>query len=571
MADEQYAVLENLEREILDRVSLAVAGLSVVSVGVTLWGWFMRGDVSPVVFTGTVFVGSTISAIRSVPTMTRKLLLVAVSYGVGLASLNYYGYLAIPAISLILGVLLAFTLIGERFAIWSTAVGAFGILTIGGLQSQGIIPVAPGRDLFAPELMAGWFRVALLFTMVTVTVLRVIGSQRRLLVESVSEQVTSLEALRSKAEALELAVAERDRAEKRLRDAERHEAIGQLAGSVAHDMNNTLTVVLGSAEVLRKSELSKDDAALVEDMIQATAAGADLCRQLLSCARRSVLAPREIEPGPFVSGVARLFSRVLPPDAALSVEIEDRLPLVYVDEAELQHAILNLLGNARDAIESDGSITLETSTDGDRLRIDVRDDGAGIPAEIRERVFEPFFTTKEEGGGSGLGLPSVLGMAQQSGGEVELESRVGEGTTVSILIPGIVRDEIQVPTRKAALPSTPNILVVDDDPAIARLVDRILQREGFETVVVGSAEDAQHELQRRDFHILLTDVVLPGMRGPDLATWALARAPELHVVLMTGFMDEVSAQVASDRQMPVVPKPFTADELLEALRASALI
>lgn len=571
MADEQYAVLENLEREILDRVSLAVAGLSVVSVGVTLWGWFMRGDVSPVVFTGTVFVGSTISAIRSVPTMTRKLLLVAVSYGVGLASLNYYGYLAIPAISLILGVLLAFTLIGERFAIWSTAVGAFGILTIGGLQSQGIIPVAPGRDLFAPELMAGWFRVALLFTMVTVTVLRVIGSQRRLLVESVSEQVTSLEALRSKAEALELAVAERDRAEKRLRDAERHEAIGQLAGSVAHDMNNTLTVVLGSAEVLRKSELSKDDAALVEDMIQATAAGADLCRQLLSCARRSVLAPREIEPGPFVSGVARLFSRVLPPDAALSVEIEDRLPLVYVDEAELQHAILNLLGNARDAIESDGSITLETSTDGDRLRIDVRDDGAGIPAEIRERVFEPFFTTKEEGGGSGLGLPSVLGMAQQSGGEVELESRVGEGTTVSILIPGVVRDEIQVPTRKAALPSTPNILVVDDDPAIARLVDRILQREGFETVVVGSAEDAQHELQRRDFHILLTDVVLPGMRGPDLATWALARAPELHVVLMTGFMDEVSAQVASDRQMPVVPKPFTADELLEALRASALI
>ena len=562
----KHEELRKLELLILDRVSLTVALASLGALPIGVWDWWTHDRLFVLAFMAFGSVTTVMASIRRFAPRPRGILLVTAIFGVGCAAFHYVGYLAVPAVTLILAVLLSYALIGERFALWLSLVASAGIVAIGGLQTIGALPVAPGRDVYAPDELGGWVRVAVIFLMMSVAILRAIGAQHRMLEQSLDEQSEALDELHARTEELQRAQEERDQAEKRVRDAERLEAIGQLAGSVAHDMNNSLTVILGCAEVLRKSARGAEDLELVEDLIFAGESGAELCRQLLSCARRSVLAPRDVDPGPFLKDVGRLFARVLPPDVVLELSIDEGLPMIHVDEAELQHAIFNLLSNARDAVGGRGQLELAASSDNGMLHVGVSDDGPGIPDEIRDRVFEPLFTTKQESGGTGLGLPSVLGCVTQSGGSLELQSEDGTGTTVRMSFPVIDGSARRRGSEIAAPPDRARILIVDDDPSIGRLLARLLAHHEFEPTIVEDAEAALRQLDDHHFDILLTDVVLPGRQGPELAELALRRRPELQIVLMTGYMDEVSARKAMDRQLQVLPKPFTNEDLLEVLR-----
>lgn len=557
--------LRGLQRIILDRVSATFVIFGTVGVGVGVFDWWTSDRLWVIVFTSLVLVGSSAASLRRLDHRIRSALMLSVIFAASLAGFYFFGYLALPAISLVLAVFLTQALMGSRYASGAAISSGIAIVAIGALQNTGVLPVALGRELYAPEEFNGWVRVAVLFLVVSLAIVHVIRAQQNMLKASIVEQNDALTELRAKSDALERAHEERDNAEKRLLDAERLEVIGQLAGSVAHDMNNTLTVVLGSAEVLSKKKLAADDSALVEDVIQAAKNGSVLCRQLLSCARRSVLSPRNVEPSPFLAGVSRMFKHMLPTDACLAVEVDDNLPLIHIDEAELQHALLNLLSNARDAIGSGGVVTLRAMASEGKVWIEVEDDGVGIPESIRDRIFEPLFSTKSEGGGTGLGLPSVLGTVTQSGGIVELESELDRGTKVRLGFPS-VEVVAPTPTSDATEPGRQvRILVVDDDPGIARLISRLLRAADVEPMILGDAEAALAELEAHDYDVLLTDVVLPGCQGPELAKRALHDWPDLRVVLMSGYMDGASAQVISDRKLPLVPKPFTAEELFDAL------
>ena len=371
-------------------------------------------------------------------------------------------------------------------------------------------------------------------------------------------------------------------AEEALRQAQKMEAIGQLTGGVAHDFNNLLTVVAGGLRLLERQPDPERQRRVLDGMRQAVDRGAALTRQLLAFGRRQALNPEPVDLARRVRGMRDMLARSLRGDIRVEIDVAAGSWPVEVDAAELELVLLNLCVNARDAMAEGGVIrvTVENApgTGGreDLVRLSVKDTGTGMPPEILARALEPFFTTKEVGKGSGLGLAQVYGLAKQSGGDVEIASEVGRGTTVTVTLPRSAREpEPAERQREATDGPAPDgadgagghVLLVEDDEEVAALTGEMLDSLGFEVTRVASAAAALGALaDGRAIDIVFSDVMMPGgSNGLDLAREVRRRRPDLPVVLTTGF--ENAARGAKAEGFDLLLKPYHAEVLSATLRA----
>jgi signal transduction histidine kinase len=389
-------------------------------------------------------------------------------------------------------------------------------------------------------------------------------------------------------EALLAEAEEREAAEAQLRQIQKMEAVGQLTGGIAHDFNNMLAVVVGGIDLARrriggpKREVMQH---LNNAMDGATRAAA-LTRRLLSFARAEPLLPERVSPSELVRGLTDLLDRTLGERITVKVETAGEWP-VFVDPHQLENALLNLAVNGRDAMDGEGVITIATSDlplsegevgelpAGDYVRIAVADTGSGMTQEVRQRAFEPFFTTKEVGKGTGLGLSQIFGFARQSGGEVAIDSAVGVGTVVSLYLP---RCQAQVPEvrlhptlspaqgeRRAVL-SGARILLVEDDPRVRSATVEALEDLDYQPVACANADEALAAFERQAFDLVISDVIMPGMTGPELVRNLKRRYPELGVLFVTGYVGEGEGEDLKGHEL--LRKPFTVGALQDAVTAA---
>ncbi len=379
-------------------------------------------------------------------------------------------------------------------------------------------------------------------------------------------------------------VTERNRLEERLRSAQKLETVGQLTGGVAHDFNNLLQVVLSGLTLMERTHEPARRAQILDSVRRAAQRGGELIKRLLTIARRQALHPQAMDLGAWLqAGVSDLLSRTLRGDIVVEVSIAAGLPPVEVDPNELELALLNLAVNARDAMPDGGTLTmtadgaeLDGLTEPDELsgpfvRLSIADTGVGMAEAVRARVFEPFFTTKDVGKGTGLGLAQVYGFARQSGGTVRLQSEVGKGTVVSLLLP-IARRPFPAdaaPPERTVIDGEAGaaILVCEDDDEVAALVVDLLDQLGHTPTRVSTGAAALGALtDGRRVDLLFTDVMMPGgMDGLALAREAVRRRPGLPVLLTTGY---TGAPGSEPLGVPVLRKPYGLEELAHALQAT---
>jgi len=378
-------------------------------------------------------------------------------------------------------------------------------------------------------------------------------------------------------------------AEEQLRQSQKMEAIGVFAGSIAHDFNNLLSVILSAAEMLR-DDLEPEHRTHEElnDIERAGLRGAELTHQLLAFSRRQLLQTRAVDLRSIVAGTGKMLERVIGEDIELLLKIGNASATVLVDAGQIEQVLMNLVVNARDAMPRGGVLTIETSTleldlyeasqrfggtAGRYVALSVRDTGTGIDRETQARVFEPFFTTKERGKGTGLGLSTVYGIVKQSGGHISVESEPGSGAVFTVFLPWIDA-EPEPNSANHRVPSdtigSESLLVVEDDAEVRRLAATVLRRQGYSVVEAGSAEQALELCQDRSFTIdlLLTDIVLPRMNGPELWKQLSGLRPELRVLFMSGYADDaIVRHGALASTNPIVKKPLTPSALLRAVRS----
>jgi len=359
----------------------------------------------------------------------------------------------------------------------------------------------------------------------------------------------------------------REHAEAQLREAQKLEAVGRLAGGVAHDVNNVLTVMLGHTELLeRRDDLDDDLRTGLARIRDAGQRGVALSRKALSFARGGAAAGQRVALGDLLDEFAPLLESVLAPAVTLDRAGVDASLVVPVERNALGQVLLNLTVNARDAMPGGGTVRIAASVDGGEVVLTVADDGVGIAEAVRSRVREPFFTTKSHGTGTGLGLSIVDDVVAAAGGRVEIDSAPGAGTTVRLRLP---RSASAPPQENAgdlddaggtgAPTPAARVLVVEDDEAIGTFVGRALRGAGHDVEVLANAEEALGRLEATRPDLLLTDVSLPGLPGPELVARARRCLPGLAVVLMTG--NEADLPVEARAQARVLAKPFGVDEL----------
>ncbi|MEO8056101.1 MAG: PAS domain S-box protein, partial [Acidobacteriota bacterium] len=380
-------------------------------------------------------------------------------------------------------------------------------------------------------------------------------------------------------------VTDRLQLQAQLAQAQKMEAVGRLAGGVAHDFNNLLTVIAGYAELLDETLAGdRERRESVGEIIKAAGRATALTRQLLAFSRQQVLEMRVLDVGEVVADSENMLRRLIGEDVEVAVVKPEKLDRVKADPGQVQQILLNLAVNSRDAMPGGGRLTIELSNvllrepraaapetvpAGQYVVIAVTDTGAGMDAEIIGHVFEPFFTTKERGKGTGLGLATVYGIVRQSGGHVALESSPGVGTTFRIYLPRC--DEPAFSGDRPAMGSsrgTETVLVVEDEPAVQALAAAILKRRGY-TVLVAQSGPAALDVVVRDpqpVHLMLTDLVMPGMNGRELASRVRTLRPSIKVVFMSGYAADLVADASEDGTFAFLPKPFTEHALTAKIR-----
>ncbi|UPY38725.1 ATP-binding protein [Sediminicoccus sp. KRV36] len=358
----------------------------------------------------------------------------------------------------------------------------------------------------------------------------------------------------------------------------RLEILGRLAGGIAHDFNNLLSVVLGAAGTLRHG--ARDEAALLElEAIEnAAQRGSALVRQLLAFARQQVMAPRVLDLNDSIRQLAGMLPRLLGARIEISLDLQEPARRIRVDPSQWDQVLMNLVVNARDAMKGVGVLRITT---GRRLVLDslalpagryamveVTDNGPGIPPEVLPRIFEPFFTTKLEQGGTGLGLATVQGIIGQLGGQMEVESKPGHGTTFRVLLPRHEGPAEVLPIPQPIPLATPvgPILLVDDEPSLLRVAGLCLQQAGFEVVSALDGEEALEQLQAGLRPCMIaTDVAMPGMDGLALARAARAILPEVPILLLSGYAAAVVDSDLAAEGFRFLAKPYTPDALKMAV------
>jgi len=379
-------------------------------------------------------------------------------------------------------------------------------------------------------------------------------------------------------------ISQRRELEAQLLHAQKMESVGRLAGGVAHDFNNLLTVIGGVTDMVRE-ELPADHPAQADLIEVSTAAerAAALTRQLLAFARRQILAPRVLDINALVQETAPLLHRLLGADIEVLLDLLPGPIPVRADPNQLQQVLVNLAVNARDAMPEGGLLRIRTrltilselvqgaaTTSSAAVSIIVQDTGVGIPPEVLPRIFEPFFTTKGVGRGTGLGLATSYGIITQHGGQIAVHSRVGEGSAFTVALPtvdAIPEADAYPPTIGARPGGSETILVVEDEGAVRAFVERVLRSLGYTVLFAQHGLDALQLAHRGlAFDLLLTDMVMPGLNGSELAARLTARQPRLRVIYMSGYAEHATLPEELLAQGVVLQKPFTAGTLARLVR-----
>jgi len=385
-------------------------------------------------------------------------------------------------------------------------------------------------------------------------------------------------------------ITERKQFEAQLQQARRMEAVGRLAGGIAHDFNNLLTIIKGYTELalMRAKGLPelKTDIERIED---ASERASGLVRQLLAFSRRQVLQPKVLDLNSIVIGLDKLLRRLMDEDIEMLTVADKPVGAIKADPGQIEQVIMNLVVNARDAMPDGGRLIVETSNvdldagyardhatvrPGRYVMLAVSDTGTGMSADTVAHIFEPFYTTKESGRGTGLGLSTVYGIVKQSGGYIWVYSELGRGTSFKVYLPRVDEAVEALPAAKRTPQErvkmgTETILLVEDEPDLRELTRTVLAAKGYTVVEARNAEEAERlaESNGAKIHLLLTDVIMPGISGRELAKRILARQPSMRVLYMSGYTYNVIAQGGTlERGVSFLQKPFTPSALVEKVR-----
>jgi two-component system cell cycle sensor histidine kinase/response regulator CckA len=372
----------------------------------------------------------------------------------------------------------------------------------------------------------------------------------------------------------------------RLQQAQKLEAVGRLAGGVAHDLNTVLLVIRSACTLLRGQLTEPKDIELVDEVGHESERATSLVRQLLAFARRQVIQPTIVDPNEVVNDLRHMLERLV--GGAIEVDVRLGTSLnVRGDRSQIEQVLVNLVVNASDAIAGAGTITIETSTrrfdegehpewgdsaPADYVALDVRDTGIGIPPELRSRIFEPFFSLRGDEN-AGLGLSTVYGIVTQMGGGIDLESEPGQGSRFTIYLPGVLESATPPDAKSRGPQGTEqvgkgaNVLLVEDEPSAQRMLERLLVSLGYRVVVASDAASALELLDGSErVDVLLTDVVMPTMSGVELAERLRDRAPEIPIIYMSGYSETaVTVKGRLSRGEALLEKPFSAADLAAAI------
>ncbi len=403
----------------------------------------------------------------------------------------------------------------------------------------------------------------------------------------ISGRTEALEARQASEARAIRALEETTAAEAKLRQAQKMEAVGQLVAGVAHNFNNLLTITMGYADLLT-DYVSADGRGHLDEIRHATDRGAKLTRQLLGITRKRDIGRTHVDVNTAVHELESLLMPLIREDIELAIHSSATPVVTLIDPQDLAQVVLNLVVNARDAMPDGGSIRIEiaavsvtqadippafSATPGDYVRVVVRDDGVGMTPDVLSHLFEPFFTTKDVDKGTGLGLAFTNGVVQSAHGFITITSQPDEGTTVAIHLPRVEAPAVPSAPPPSAPPpvalSSPTaeatILVVEDEEPVRRVAVRTLANAGYTVLEAASPAEAQIIFARQRIDLLLTDVVMAGMRGPELARSLRVQRPDLRVVLMSGYHEP---EPGARQEFPRLDKPFTRAGLLDVIRTT---
>ncbi len=379
---------------------------------------------------------------------------------------------------------------------------------------------------------------------------------------------------------------ERSKLERHLLQAQKMEAIGQLAAGVAHDFNNILMAISGSVSMLELQPASDEAKEDIDHIHEAVGRGANLTRQLLMFSRGQEEDTKLVDLNELVMGLNKLIKRLLPEQIQFEVSLAGKVPCVLIDPGRLEQVVINLVINARDAVGEKGKIRVATGVrhviedlsvatglakPGDYVELEVSDDGCGIEPENLSKLFEPFFSTKRPGKGTGLGLSTAHGIVSRAGGYIDVASRVGEGTAFRVLLPATAGEKVATVEVREKAPEPvavgETVLLCEDDPVICQLVQRILSGHGFRVIAAERPSILLARLEKEDIRprVLVTDVMMPELNGKELANEVRKTAPDIKVLYISGHPGRILAEHGISPEEDLLPKPFVASDLLERL------
>nr|WP_315381981.1 histidine kinase famiy protein [uncultured Sphingomonas sp.] len=390
--------------------------------------------------------------------------------------------------------------------------------------------------------------------------------------------------------ASQLDVTRRRESEQAFRQAQKMEAIGQLTAGLAHDFNNLLQVVSGNVDIVASQTEDDRHQRLLNNAARAADRGSKLTRQLLAFARKTRLEPKTVDMNQLIHDFGDLLDNTVGAQIRLVTALERRLPAVQIDPTHLEMAILNVLLNARDAMPKGGTVTIATRLwklngdapmhqlpEGDYVVLTIRDEGTGMPEDVRRRATEPFFTTKGAERGTGLGLAMVHGFVQQSLGRLEIDSAPGEGTEIRMLFPvanAMTGATPSAPAPKAALGKgatggSETILLVEDSDDVRALAQEQIAALGYRVVLAASGEEALERLKTETIDLLFTDIVMPGgMSGLELVEQFRQTHPDTPVLMTTGYNEDLVADIPRGSNLDVIGKPYRREQLADRIRAA---
>ncbi len=383
-------------------------------------------------------------------------------------------------------------------------------------------------------------------------------------------------------------VTERRMLEAQVRQANKMDAVGQLASGVAHDFNNLLTVILGFGEIMAADVAIADQHGRdLDEIIKAAHRASGLTKQLLAFSRQQVLHTAPLDVNMLINEMTGMLGRLIGEHIEVSLVLAPDLPLVLADRGQLEQVVMNLVVNARDAMPGGGSVTIETTavdlensvfheetvTQGPYVMLAITDTGSGMTKETQRRLFEPFYTTKETGSGTGLGLSTTYGIVKQSKGYIWVYSEPDRGTTFKVYLPQAVRAVAETAAGPAAPApikiASETVLLVEDEAGVRRLAKRILEKAGYVVLEAANGDDAEllFASHAGSVDLVVTDIIMPGCGGPELVGRLQLRAPALKVIYMSGYTEQSAARKAGlNAGFPFVQKPFTAAEFASRIR-----